>query len=307
MGSRAASFVGMTADQQNNTEVVAQVGGTATIKCYTNFLGDETVSWLKRDEDHLLTAGGQVYSSETRYSVSHVRHQKLWQLTLRDVKAADAGLYECQVTTHPPTSLFFTLRVVKARAVIQGGPEIHVHTGVTLRLDCSVEYATEPPTYIFWFHNGSMVNFDHRRSTLTVRKHKYGSSLAVTNVTWDDAGFYSCEPYLAIPANLTLHVVAGYTACSEFLIGNMTGKRNWRFESPARRLPHQGMFRVGVRCREKHAALHNGQNDNVVTEDEAPLRTAGSAHRFPSLMLIGSLCLVSYHSVFFQILTRDRL
>ncbi|XP_069975220.1 uncharacterized protein [Penaeus vannamei] len=195
------------------------------------------------------------------------KRANLWQLTLRDVRAADAGLYECQVTTHPPTSLFFTLRVVKARAVIQGAPEIHVHTGVTLRLDCTVEYATQPPTYIFWFHNGSMVNFDHRRSTLTVRKHKYGSSLAVTNVTWDDAGFYSCEPYLAIPANLTLHVVAG----------------------------------------EKHAALHNGQNDNVVTEDEVPLRTAGSAHRFPSLMLIGSLCLVSFHSVFFQILTRDRL
>ncbi|XP_042873287.1 uncharacterized protein LOC122253921, partial [Penaeus japonicus] len=266
-GSRATSFVGMTADQQNNTEVVAQVGGTATIKCYTNFLGDEMVSWLKRDEDHLLTAGGQVYSSESRYSVSHVRHQKLWQLTLRDVRVADAGLYECQVTTHPPTSLFFTLRVVKAHAVIQGGPEIHVHTGVTLRLYCSVEHATEPPIYIFWFHNSTMVNYSPRRTTLRVMKHSFGSSLEVTNVTWDDAGYYSCEPYLAIPANLTLHVIAG----------------------------------------EKHAALHNGQNDNVVNEDEAPLRTSGSAYLSPSWMLIGSLCLVSIHSVFFHTLTRDRL
>nr|XP_027208131.1 uncharacterized protein LOC113801915 [Penaeus vannamei] len=30
----------------------------------------------------------------------------LWQLTLRDVRAADAGLYECQVTTHPHVTLF---------------------------------------------------------------------------------------------------------------------------------------------------------------------------------------------------------
>lgn len=33
----------ITPEQQNNTEVVAQVGGTATIKCYTHFLGDEMV------------------------------------------------------------------------------------------------------------------------------------------------------------------------------------------------------------------------------------------------------------------------
>lgn len=37
---------------------------------------------------------------------------QLWELSLRDVRLTDAGLYECQLTTHPPTSLFFTLKVV---------------------------------------------------------------------------------------------------------------------------------------------------------------------------------------------------
>ena len=29
-----------------------------------------------------------------------------------DVRLSDAGTYECQMTTHPPTSLFFILKVV---------------------------------------------------------------------------------------------------------------------------------------------------------------------------------------------------
>ncbi|XP_042892148.1 zwei Ig domain protein zig-8-like [Penaeus japonicus] len=208
LGPRAATLDHVTVEQQNNTEVVAQVGGTATIKCYTHFLGDEMVTWLKRDEEHLLTAGGQVYSSEQRYSVSHVRHQQLWELSVRDVRLSDAGIYECQMTSHPPSSLFFYLRVVEAQAVIQGAPDVHVHTGVSLKLHCAVELATEPPLYIFWFHNDSMINYAPKRP-LKVMKHNFASSLVINNVTWDDAGSYRCEPHKAKAANLTLHVVEG--------------------------------------------------------------------------------------------------
>ncbi|XP_042228674.1 uncharacterized protein LOC121870785 [Homarus americanus] len=168
----------------------------------------KTVTWLKRDEDQLLTAGGQVYSHDSRYSVSHVRHQQLWELSVRDVMLKDAGTYECQLTTHPPTSLFFILKVVEARAILQGAPEVHVQTGVSLRLHCSVLQATQPPAFIFWFHNGSMINYAPRRP-LRVLKHHYSSTLLMADVTWDDAGAYRCEPHKASPANLTLHVVAG--------------------------------------------------------------------------------------------------
>ncbi|XP_071518280.1 lachesin-like [Panulirus ornatus] len=204
---RGANLSETTPATQNNTEVVAQVGGTATIKCYTTFLGDEVVTWMKRDEDQLLTAGRQVYSSETRYSVAHVRHQRLWELSLRDVRQSDAGVYECQVTTHPPTSLFFLLKVVEARAVIQGAPEVHAHTGSRLRLHCGLEHATQTPTYIFWFHNNTMVNYMPRRELRVVRHH-YGSSLVIPDVNWNDAGDYRCEPQMAHPANVTLHIVA---------------------------------------------------------------------------------------------------
>lgn len=205
---RAANLAEMTPEQQNNTEVVAQVGGTASIKCYTHFIGDETVTWLKRDEDQLLTAGSVIYSSEKRYSVSHVRHQQLWELSVMDVKLSDAGTYECQMTTHPPTSLFFILKVVEARAVLVGAPEVHVQTGESLRLHCSVQHATSKPDFIFWYHNGSMINYASPRPLQVVNRH-YSSVLIISDVRWEDAGAYQCEAHKAHPANLTLHVVAG--------------------------------------------------------------------------------------------------
>ncbi|KAK8404292.1 hypothetical protein O3P69_007546 [Scylla paramamosain] len=169
--SRASHLSRIKPEQQNNTEILAQVGGRVTIKCYTRFLGNEI----------------------------------LWQLSLRDVRLSDAGLYECQLTTHPPTSLFFTLKVVEARAVIEGQPATHFHKGHTLRLHCIVERATEEPMYIFWYHNGSMVNYYPNKPD-RISKHRYSSTLTINNLTWSHAGEYRCEPPLATPASITVHV-----------------------------------------------------------------------------------------------------
>ncbi|XP_068215819.1 uncharacterized protein [Palaemon carinicauda] len=133
----------------------------------------------------------------------------LWELSIREVKLKDAGLYECQLATYPFTSYFFTLKVVEARAVIHGGPEVHIHTGNQLRLHCSVQQATEPPVFIFWFHNNSMVNYEAKRPLEVIVSHHYSSTLVINNVTWCDAGSYTCEPYNAVPSNVTVHVVEG--------------------------------------------------------------------------------------------------
>ncbi|KAL7636688.1 UNVERIFIED_CONTAM: hypothetical protein RMT77_012437 [Armadillidium vulgare] len=195
----------MKPEAQNNSEVVAQLGGKATLSCYTLFLGDHLVIWLKRDEERLLTAGKQVYSSEGRYSISHVRHQKLWELTVREVKESDEGLYECQLTSHPPVSLFFWLKIIEARAVIRGRKLLHIKEGSRLQLYCHVEDATETVFFVFWFHNGSMINYKSR-SSYTITKHKLGSTLVLSNVSKSDSGVYRCEPYLARPDNVTLLV-----------------------------------------------------------------------------------------------------
>jgi hypothetical protein len=44
-------------------------------------------------------------------AVMSVRSQD-WALHVRHARARDAGLYECQVSTHPPSSLFVELQLV---------------------------------------------------------------------------------------------------------------------------------------------------------------------------------------------------
>ncbi|XP_018021847.1 uncharacterized protein LOC108678027 [Hyalella azteca] len=190
----------------NNTEIVAQVGGTATLSCFTGHMSDETVTWLKREDDQLLTVGQLVYVSEERLRVSQCHRTKAWELFIKDVHKSDAGQYECQLTTHPPVSYFFTLRVTQAVAEVIGSKEVHIEEGSQLALECQVLRAPVPPIYIFWYHNGTMVNYNQN---LIVRTENFTSSLVVSKVTGRDAGIYTCEPQLASPANVTVHVVTG--------------------------------------------------------------------------------------------------
>ncbi|KAF2369127.1 Immunoglobulin I-set [Trinorchestia longiramus] len=191
---------------QNNTEIVSQVGGTATLSCFTGHMSDETVTWLKREDDQLLTVGQLVYVSEERLRVSQCHRTKAWELFIKDVHKSDAGQYECQLTTHPPVSYFFSLRVTQAVAEVIGSKEVHIEEGSQLALECQVLRAPVPPIYIFWYHNGTMVNYNQN---LIVRTENFTSSLVVSKVTGRDAGIYTCEPQLASPANVTVHVVTG--------------------------------------------------------------------------------------------------
>ncbi|XP_042210969.1 lachesin-like [Homarus americanus] len=192
---------------QNNTKVFAQVGGEATFTCFTHHLSDEMVTWMKRDDDQLLTVGQTVYAAETRFSATHSHHSKAWELWVKDVQLSDAGHYECQLTTHPPVTFSFTLKVTQAEAVVSGTSEVHIEEGSKLALECHVRHAVAPPVYIFWYHNSTMVNYGQH--ALEVHHHNYTSSLVVMRVRPSDAGTYTCEPHLATPANVTVHVVTG--------------------------------------------------------------------------------------------------
>uniref|UniRef100_A0A182NBB1 IG domain-containing protein n=1 Tax=Anopheles dirus TaxID=7168 RepID=A0A182NBB1_9DIPT len=47
-----------------------------------------------------------------------------------------------------------------AAAEIVGAPDLHIDEGSTLRLECKLQRATENPTFVFWYHEQNMVNFD---------------------------------------------------------------------------------------------------------------------------------------------------
>ncbi|ODM91518.1 hypothetical protein Ocin01_15165, partial [Orchesella cincta] len=73
------------------------------------------ISWMKRDEKNnlkLLTYGLVTYSSDARQSL-HFESPNDWQLRLTAVQRSDAGSYQCQMSTHPPRILHYTLNVAR--------------------------------------------------------------------------------------------------------------------------------------------------------------------------------------------------
>lgn len=71
------------------------------------------VSWIRKSSSppDILTVGLAPYIADDRFSVEHARHLQNWDLIIKQVRSSDEGLYECQVTTHPPASIFIKLRV----------------------------------------------------------------------------------------------------------------------------------------------------------------------------------------------------
>ncbi|KZC08188.1 hypothetical protein WN55_10059 [Dufourea novaeangliae] len=61
------------------------------------------VSWVRRrgEELHLLTIGLDTYASDSRFSLAFESPNN-WKLLLSTATERDGGLYECQVSAHPP-------------------------------------------------------------------------------------------------------------------------------------------------------------------------------------------------------------
>ena len=69
------------------------------------------MSWVRRHEQelHLLTVGMQTYSTDSRFSL-HFQHPNDWRLQIKYARPRDEGIYECQVSIHPPR--IYTVRLV---------------------------------------------------------------------------------------------------------------------------------------------------------------------------------------------------
>ncbi|XP_071450694.1 limbic system-associated membrane protein-like isoform X2 [Hetaerina americana] len=219
----------------NSTTVTAQMGSTALVPCVVRNIGDGMVSWIRRKDYHLLTVGLTTYSSDERYSAVHAQHSEDWTLQIKYVQERDAGLYECQVSSHPPTSIFIDLRVVEARADILGPSEKYLKSGSTLRLSCVLRQSTEPPVFVFWYHNNRMINYDRDRgvnvtSPLAAEggeaaeggdaaeggegvalgpEEEHASTLVIASAQKVHSGNYSCVPNNAQPASTYVHILNG--------------------------------------------------------------------------------------------------
>ncbi|CAH0552216.1 unnamed protein product [Brassicogethes aeneus] len=189
---------------ENCTVVLAQIGGTATLPCVVRKFNSGVVSWIRKQDYHLLTVGLATYNTDDRFLVEHVRHLQNWGLLIKHVQLSDAGLYECQVSTHPPTNILVELKVTKAKAEIQGAPDLHIRSGSLLRLVCTLQYSTETPAYVFWYHEQRMINYDPGVSVIEGRS---SSILHLKEADKSNNGNYTCSPSNAVPASINVHVL----------------------------------------------------------------------------------------------------
>lgn len=155
-------------ETMNNTKVTAQIGGTAILPCIVEASSPATVTWIRRSDYRLLTGlickiyfrrfnitgyfpvGLSTYSSDERFHIKHARHKGIWDLRIKALRKEDEGIYECNLSHHPPESIFIEVIVVEAVAKIVGAPDVHIDEGSTLKLECKIIQATENPSYIFW-------------------------------------------------------------------------------------------------------------------------------------------------------------
>ncbi|CAD1479560.1 unnamed protein product, partial [Heterotrigona itama] len=228
------------------------------------FLPALQVSWIKRKNvQELLTVGLTTYANDERFQAIHFHHSEDWTLQIKYVQPRDAGLYQCQVSTHPPTSVFLFLEVVgkrdikhryklfacglwpifgyrglsnslpsssdspvltvscsrltrhvlpfaEARAEIAGASEKFVRPGSTLQLHCLVKKSTETPSYLFWYHNFRMINYDIDQG-VNVSTDLAGreSWLEVPHASDRHSGNYTCEASNAQPARVLVNVFKG--------------------------------------------------------------------------------------------------
>nr|DAA02674.1 TPA_inf: HDC07559 [Drosophila melanogaster] len=76
------------------------------------------VSWIRKRDLHILTAGGTTYTSDQRFQVLRPDGSANWTLQIKYPQPRDSGVYECQINTEPKMSLSYTFNVVVvARAI----------------------------------------------------------------------------------------------------------------------------------------------------------------------------------------------
>ncbi|XP_064474986.1 cell adhesion molecule 4-like isoform X2 [Ornithodoros turicata] len=197
--------------------VTTQLGETIYLHCLVDQVADRMkprlniVTWIRLRDFHILTVGLATYTSDDRFQTVHMQYTNNWALQIQDSQLKDEGLYECVLNTDPPVRQIVALKVVVPKARIVGAPDLHVEAGSALNLTCTISESPEPPSFVFWYHEDRMVNFNQNRITVA----KAGNDSAVSrflipSVGIHDSGNYTCKPSNANATSILVHVLESH-------------------------------------------------------------------------------------------------
>ncbi|ALC38701.1 dpr2 [Drosophila busckii] len=205
--------------------ITARTGHTAAINCRVENLRDKSVSWIRKRDLHILTAGILTYTSDERFKVVRTADSKDWTLHVKYAQPRDSGIYECQVNTEPKISMAFRLNVIvtppDAKAIIAGPTDLYVKVGSVITLTCHVK---QPATSaqdigpIYWYRGAYILSpfvahpndvaIDLQRISMeSTLGEKLQSRLRIANAQLLDTGNYTCMPTTAEAASVVVNVI----------------------------------------------------------------------------------------------------
>ncbi|KAL7648169.1 UNVERIFIED_CONTAM: hypothetical protein RMT77_000072 [Armadillidium vulgare] len=204
-------------DPTTPTNVTVTASKTALLSCVVHNLGNNSVSWIRHKDLHILSVGKATYTNDDRFRVVPRESFGDWTLRILYASERDSGQYDCQVSSRPPIGRTVHLTVVEPKARILRGPEMHVGAGSLINLTCLVQYSPEPPEYLYWYHKERMVREDGYRIFINNQLGTRSvSQLVVKNAQPKDSGIYTCSPAHSQEHYVTVHVVTdGYPAAMQ--------------------------------------------------------------------------------------------
>ncbi|XP_015608036.1 peroxidasin [Cephus cinctus] len=205
--------------EDDDSNITVQLGAQVHMHCRVQHLQKRTVSWVRRrgDELLLLTFGINTYSSDSRFSLNYEKPND-WRLLLRSATERDAGVYECQVSAHPPfiRTVYLSVSVPKVEIVDERGAtagDKFYKAGSTIELKCVVSKVPHPTGYVTWRHGSRMLNYDTTRGGISVKTDMGAegavSRLYIANANKKDSGNYSCALADVAATTVSVHVLNG--------------------------------------------------------------------------------------------------
>ncbi|XP_030368974.1 zwei Ig domain protein zig-8 [Scaptodrosophila lebanonensis] len=194
------------------------VGQTGFLHCRVERLGDKDVSWIRKRDLHILTAGSTTYTSDQRFQVLRPEGSANWTLQIKYPQPRDSGVYECQINTEPKMSLSYNFNVVELKAEIYGPSDLMVKTGSDINLTCKIMQGPHELGNIFWYKGSEMLDgkseneIDSSMARISVEddwSDGLTSRLKIKRAMPSDTGNYTCVPTVAKTSSVYVHVIIG--------------------------------------------------------------------------------------------------
>ncbi|CAG9804978.1 unnamed protein product [Chironomus riparius] len=195
-------------DNTTKRDITVTIGQTAILHCKVRNLGDRAVSWIRKRDLHIMTIGILTYTNDQRYQALHTEGSDEWSLRVTSAQPRDSGVFECQVSTEPKISQAYRLNVVVSKAKILGNPELYIKSGNDINLTCTTSHVTNPPSFIYWYKGGRVVNYSQRGGiNVSTDRTTKTSNLIISRAAPSDSGNYTCAPSNSDADFVMVHVI----------------------------------------------------------------------------------------------------